>query len=168
MAAAKRRISILGSTGSIGVSTLDVIEQLGGRDAFEVLAITGSSNIPLLAEQARASGARLAVLEPTPRGPRDPNPLNCLGIATYQEECQFSSSAGPFWLEQDLRALDVLHENMWSIDLDRMICPALPSCDAVIDGVVVHLDDAHLTRRFALTLAQPIGDELRVVGALDP
>lgn len=61
MAAAKRRISILGSTGSIGVSTLDVIEQLGGRDAFEVLAITGSSNIPLLAEQARASGARLAV-----------------------------------------------------------------------------------------------------------
>ena len=61
MTAAKRRISILGSTGSIGVSTLDVIEQLGGRDAFEVLAITGSSNIPLLAEQARASGARLAV-----------------------------------------------------------------------------------------------------------
>jgi 1-deoxy-D-xylulose-5-phosphate reductoisomerase len=61
MAAAKRRISILGSTGSIGVNTLDVVDQLGGRDAFDVLAITGSSNIPLLAEQARLSGARLAV-----------------------------------------------------------------------------------------------------------
>jgi 1-deoxy-D-xylulose-5-phosphate reductoisomerase len=61
MAAAKQRISILGSTGSIGVNTLDVVNQLGGRDAFDVLAITGSSNIPLLAEQARLTGARLAV-----------------------------------------------------------------------------------------------------------
>ncbi|MCB5202333.1 1-deoxy-D-xylulose-5-phosphate reductoisomerase [Neorhizobium sp. T786] len=61
MAAEKRRISILGSTGSIGVNTLDVINQLGGRDAFDVQAITGSSNISLLAEQALTSGARLAV-----------------------------------------------------------------------------------------------------------
>ena len=57
----RRRITILGSTGSIGVSTLDVVEQLGGRDAFEVVALTGSSNIDLLARQAKACGAGLAV-----------------------------------------------------------------------------------------------------------
>ncbi|TWF50308.1 1-deoxy-D-xylulose-5-phosphate reductoisomerase [Neorhizobium alkalisoli] len=57
----KRRITILGSTGSIGVNTLDVVNQLGGRDAFEVAAITGNSNIALLAEQAKACGAELAV-----------------------------------------------------------------------------------------------------------
>lgn len=57
----KRRISILGSTGSIGVNTLDVVNQLGGREAFEVVAITGNSNIALLADQAKACGARLAV-----------------------------------------------------------------------------------------------------------
>ncbi len=56
-----RKITVLGSTGSIGVSTLDVIGQLGGREAFEVLALTGNGNIPLLAEQAMASGAKLAV-----------------------------------------------------------------------------------------------------------
>src|SRR3546814_13678149 len=61
MAAAKRRSGVCASPGSIGVSTLDVIDQLGGRHAFDVLAITGSSNIPLRSEQARASGARLAV-----------------------------------------------------------------------------------------------------------
>jgi 1-deoxy-D-xylulose-5-phosphate reductoisomerase len=61
MAAGKRRISIFGSTGSIGVNTLDVVNQLGGRDAYDVVAITGSSNVTLLAEQARSSGARLAV-----------------------------------------------------------------------------------------------------------
>jgi 1-deoxy-D-xylulose-5-phosphate reductoisomerase len=57
----KRRISILGSTGSIGVNTLDVVNQLGGREAFEVVAITGNSNIALLANQAKACGAKLAV-----------------------------------------------------------------------------------------------------------
>ncbi len=57
----RRRISILGSTGSIGVNTLDVVAQLGGREAFDVVAITGHSNIALLAEQAKACGARLAV-----------------------------------------------------------------------------------------------------------
>lgn len=57
----RRRISILGSTGSIGVNTLDVVAQLGGRDAFDIVAITGNSNVALLAEQAKEFGARLAV-----------------------------------------------------------------------------------------------------------
>ena len=57
----RRSISILGSTGSIGVNTLDVIAQLGGTDAFDLVAITGNSNVELLARQAREFGARIAV-----------------------------------------------------------------------------------------------------------
>ncbi|MEK1929935.1 MAG: 1-deoxy-D-xylulose-5-phosphate reductoisomerase [Pararhizobium sp.] len=60
-APAKRRLTILGSTGSIGTNTLDVIDQLGGREAFEIAAVTGNGNIGLLAEQAKATGAELAV-----------------------------------------------------------------------------------------------------------
>ena len=58
---ARRRLTILGSTGSIGQNTLDVIAQLGGRDAFDIAAITGHDNIGLLAEQAKACGAAFAV-----------------------------------------------------------------------------------------------------------
>ncbi|WP_457587068.1 1-deoxy-D-xylulose-5-phosphate reductoisomerase [Ensifer canadensis] len=58
---AKRRLTILGSTGSIGTNTLDVVEHLGGRDSFEIVALTGNGNIPLLAQQAIAHGAELAV-----------------------------------------------------------------------------------------------------------
>ena len=58
---APRRLSIFGSTGSIGVNTLDVVTQLGGREAFEVVAISGNANVALLAEQAKACGAELAV-----------------------------------------------------------------------------------------------------------
>jgi 1-deoxy-D-xylulose-5-phosphate reductoisomerase len=57
----RRAIAILGSTGSIGVNTLDVIRHLGGRDAFEVTALTGQDNIDRLAQQARDVGAALAV-----------------------------------------------------------------------------------------------------------
>ena len=58
---ARRRLTILGSTGSIGQNTLDVIAQLGGREAFDIAAITGHDNIGLLAEQAKACGATFAV-----------------------------------------------------------------------------------------------------------
>lgn len=57
----RKSVTILGSTGSIGVSTLDVIGQLGGRERFDVMALTGNGNIALLAEQAKMVGAKLAV-----------------------------------------------------------------------------------------------------------
>ncbi|HWU50769.1 MAG TPA: 1-deoxy-D-xylulose-5-phosphate reductoisomerase [Asticcacaulis sp.] len=47
-----RRISILGSTGSIGVSTLRLLEEMGGPDAYEIEALIGGRNVDLLAEQA--------------------------------------------------------------------------------------------------------------------
>ena len=45
-----RKISILGSTGSIGTQTLEVVENLGD---IRVAAITGNKNIALLEKQAR-------------------------------------------------------------------------------------------------------------------
>lgn len=45
-----RKISILGSTGSIGTQTLEVVEIL---ENIKVMAITGNSNVKLLEEQAR-------------------------------------------------------------------------------------------------------------------
>jgi len=46
-----KRIAILGSTGSIGRSSLRVIEALG--EGYEVFALTGHNNVELLAEQVR-------------------------------------------------------------------------------------------------------------------
>lgn len=45
----KRKISILGSTGSIGRQALEVIEKL--QDKFEIIALAGGSNIELLQQQ---------------------------------------------------------------------------------------------------------------------
>ncbi len=58
-----RRITVLGSTGSVGCSTLDLMAQAqaAGTGAFEVEALTGGSNIARLAEQARQWRPRLVV-----------------------------------------------------------------------------------------------------------
>ena len=46
----KRKISIIGSTGSIGTQALEVIEKL--QDKFEIIALAGGRNVELLKKQA--------------------------------------------------------------------------------------------------------------------
>ncbi len=58
--AAVKRVSVLGATGSVGQSTLDVIGR--NHHLFEVAALTANSNAKALAEIAIRHGARLAVL----------------------------------------------------------------------------------------------------------
>jgi len=55
-----RKIAILGATGSIGKSTLDLIER--NPDRFEVTAVTAATNSEALADIARRTNARLAVI----------------------------------------------------------------------------------------------------------
>ena len=51
----RRRVSVLGSTGSVGCSTLDLMAQAeaAGTGSFEVEVLTGGANVACLAEQAR-------------------------------------------------------------------------------------------------------------------
>lgn len=56
----KKSISVLGSTGSIGCNTIDLIERSPER--FSVKALTANHNVTLLAEQARRLRASLAVV----------------------------------------------------------------------------------------------------------
>ncbi|HSP55883.1 MAG TPA: hypothetical protein VLS25_09880, partial [Dehalococcoidia bacterium] len=50
-------LAILGSTGSIGRQTLDVVRSL--PDRFDVIALSAGSNVTLLEEQAREFRPRL-------------------------------------------------------------------------------------------------------------
>ncbi|MFC5344465.1 1-deoxy-D-xylulose-5-phosphate reductoisomerase [Brevundimonas staleyi] len=72
----RRRVTVLGSTGSVGASTLDLMEQAeaAGTGSFEVTALTGGQNIERLAEQARRWRPAVAVTA-------DPNRLEALRAA---------------------------------------------------------------------------------------
>ena len=55
-----KRVTVLGSTGSVGRNTVELVTS--ARDRFAVEALVANRNAALLAEQARAVGARRAVV----------------------------------------------------------------------------------------------------------
>jgi 1-deoxy-D-xylulose-5-phosphate reductoisomerase len=79
-----KKISILGATGSIGKSTLDLVER--SPEQFEVVALTASVNAAALSEAARRTGARLAVIADDSRLPE-------LETALRGTDCR--AAAGP-------------------------------------------------------------------------
>ena len=57
---APKRVTVLGSTGSVGANTIDLIER--NRNAYEVEALTANRNVTGLADQAIKLDARMAVV----------------------------------------------------------------------------------------------------------
>lgn len=55
-----KKISLLGSTGSIGVNTLDVVER--NPESFQICALSAGSNVELFAQQIRKFKPALATL----------------------------------------------------------------------------------------------------------
>ena len=60
MAVQQRRVTILGSTGSVGCNTVELVE--ADREAYVVEALVARSNVARLAEQARRLDAKFAVV----------------------------------------------------------------------------------------------------------
>jgi 1-deoxy-D-xylulose-5-phosphate reductoisomerase len=80
-----RSVSVLGSTGSIGVSTLDVIHHarsVYGADAMPVIALTAQGNVDRLIEQARKMRPKLAVIGDKTLYPKLKEGLAGTGIET--------------------------------------------------------------------------------------
>jgi 1-deoxy-D-xylulose-5-phosphate reductoisomerase len=75
-----RKVTVLGSTGSVGVSTLDLFEQAGTE--VEIVALVAGRNAELLAEQALRWRPQIAVVEDERALPRLRELLAGSGVAT--------------------------------------------------------------------------------------
>ena len=75
-----RSVTILGSTGSVGQNTVDLLRRNPG--AFSVEAVTANRNALLLAEQAKSLGARFAAIADPDHYPALEEALAGTGIAT--------------------------------------------------------------------------------------
>ena len=53
-------LTLLGSTGSIGISTLDVVSR--HKDKYEIVALTANRNVELLTSQCETWQPRYAVI----------------------------------------------------------------------------------------------------------
>jgi len=77
----KKRIAILGSTGSIGTQTLDVIRE--NPDHFEVEVLTANNNIDLLSKQAREFNPNTVIIADESKYEDLVNKLQDLPIKIY-------------------------------------------------------------------------------------
>ena len=93
-----QRLSILGSTGSIGVSTLDVVAR--HADRFEVFALTANRQWQRLLDQCRQFKPRYAVL-------LEPAAASALSDAVKKERIATEVLCGPEYLEQVAAASEV-------------------------------------------------------------
>ena len=88
-AEAPRRIAILGATGSVGTSTLDLVRR--NPAAFEVVALTANRDVEGLARAVRETGARFAAVA-------DPSAYGALKQALSDTDCELA--AGPEAVEE--------------------------------------------------------------------
>jgi 1-deoxy-D-xylulose-5-phosphate reductoisomerase len=86
-----RKISILGATGSIGKSTLDLVER--NPEQFEIVAVTAATNVEALADVARRMRAKLAVIADETRLPELEERLAGSGCRAEAGEAALTSAS---------------------------------------------------------------------------
>ena len=97
----KQSITILGSTGSVGQSALDLIE---ASDEFELFAISANKNIDLLLQQCRKFNPKIAVLA-------EESLADSFQTLLRQSDCDTELKIGPSALEEvaaDSRAKTII------------------------------------------------------------
>ena len=101
-----RHLTILGSTGSIGVSTLDVVAR--HPDRFQVIALTANNSTEKMLEQCRRFHPRYAVMLDAASGER---------------------------LQTEIRAAGLAIEVLWGVESLEKVA-SLPEVDTVMAAIV--------------------------------
>lgn len=117
------KLSVLGATGSIGVSTLDVVARHPER--FEVVALTGHRRVDILAGQCRRFAPRYAVVGSA----EDAQQLRTLLAANSGMGASTEVLHGPAALEQ-VAALDEIDAVMAAIVGAAGLAPTLAAARA--------------------------------------
>ena len=118
-----RRVSVLGSTGSVGRSTLDLVERHPER--FVVAALAAGSNARLLAEQARRTGAGFVAIADENAWPALKDALSGSGI---------EAAAGPAAVDEAAR-----RDTDWTMAAIVGAAGLAPTLTALRQGRVVAL-----------------------------
>ena len=168
-----RRISIFGSTGSIGCSTLDLIARQ--RDAYHVVALTGGRNIAKLAEQARRFRPEIAVCAEAGDVPALRDALSGAGIevaggrseileaASRQADWTMSAIVGAAGLEPGLIALR--HGGVLALaNKESLVCagPLMMQTAARHGATILPVDSEHSAVFQALT-GERVADVERLI-----
>ena len=125
---------------------------LASRRASEV-ALQAVTNHTL--DELQGAGRKIVIIEPLPLAPGTFNPFTCLSQAKYLDSCRYVAATRPSRLERYYRSI-ANGTDLYTLDLDRLVCPYLPICDPIVDGIVVKKDSQHITPDYSRHLADSL------------
>jgi hypothetical protein len=76
--------------------------------------------------------------------------VSCLSQGRAPKDCAFRATGEPTGVERFYRS--IARNDTVTVNLDKLVCPRLPVCDAVIGNIIVRRDASHLTATFARAL----------------
>ncbi|MEI9963658.1 MAG: 1-deoxy-D-xylulose-5-phosphate reductoisomerase [Caulobacteraceae bacterium] len=150
-----RKITVLGSTGSIGVSTLDLLDQADGHEV-EVVALTAGRNVARLAEQALKWHPQTAVIQDESLLAELTERLNGSGVkaAAGAAAIEEAAAAGADWVMAAIVGVAGLAPTLAAArtgaiialaNKESLVCagPALLAASKAAGGAVVPTDSEH-------------------------
>ena len=149
----RRKISILGATGSVGTSTLDLVER--APDRYEVIALSAATNVAALADAARRTKARLAVIDNPALLPelRDRLAGTDCRSATGREALSEAAAGDAEWVMAAIVGCAGLEPVMAAVEAGRTV--ALANKEALVTAGALMIDAA---RRSGATIL-PVDSE---------
>ncbi|MEM8707398.1 MAG: acyltransferase family protein [Actinomycetota bacterium] len=138
------------ATDGYAVEPRPDIDATAGLAGDELISVATAA----AADSLTAYGAELVIIEPIPSSSFDV--ADCLSGATVIEDCQFIAGDWPTSDTVIYRELAAARDDVRTVDMTDLACPAFPICSAIVDGVQVREDRDHLYGAYALS----IGDEL--------
>ncbi|RAK61123.1 1-deoxy-D-xylulose-5-phosphate reductoisomerase [Phenylobacterium hankyongense] len=149
-----RKVSVLGSTGSVGVSTLDLFEKAGVE--VEVVALAAGRNVERLADQALRWRPEIAVIEDERALPRLRERLAGSGVRTAAGSAAVvdAASANAQWVMSAIVGFAGLAPTLAAAragaivalaNKESLICagPALLRTAKLAGGAVIPVDSEH-------------------------
>jgi peptidoglycan/LPS O-acetylase OafA/YrhL len=107
-----------------------------------------------------AAGGTMVIVEPFGVAGKGKNPVSCLASGKDINECRFKvgqiSEATKFY-----RSLAQSDENVFTVNLNLIVCKEYPWCDAVSNGMITHRDHNHVRSEYLYSLRSEIWNEIK-------
>ena len=134
-----------------------------GRTRTPVIERALIKNTQVWSRKLAARYPKVVMLEPTPFSPFDP--LSCISGGSPSDHCSYVTNRAHTQLEEAEEALSD-GKHVWALDLDKVVCPRFPTCDAIVNGMIVKRDKTHLTGSFSRAVSPEIDTLLHRDGVL--
>ncbi|MGD9962086.1 acyltransferase family protein [Nocardioides sp.] len=138
-------------------------KRIGGSDESlsQLLDNTTQETLATFSELGARSLVTLNTLE---TGGIDP--LDCLARATYISQCTIPARMGSRPSDAYYQVAAVRSDDVYTVDINPVVCPDAPLCLPILKGVVVWRDPDHLTGAIGIELRDKVWKAIKKTGAL--